>query len=157
MAGVAYIDQAVLEAEFGQEQVRALFCDDGSGTPNATRLERCCRIASREADTELLKGWGLEAIATLVFEDDAAKTAVCKLAMAAGALGKPEWMGPNSPYAGFRDEAFKTLNAIAKANKRSAGESKAGANPHLRGATAAPQSPQFMFAPTRGRPRPGGY
>jgi hypothetical protein len=152
----ALVDQDDLEAEFPSSHVRGIFCDDGSGTPGP-RLARACEVASSLAESLLLLGFTSEQIATLVDEDPAVKSAICGLAMSEGAKAKPEWSGESAPYGRLRSESMTTLKAIAQGHQRSKGEAVAGVNPHLRGDVQSPQDPQYLFAPSRGVPAPGGY
>lgn len=157
MAGVVYITQADIEARFPTSHVGAVWSNDGSGTPDATRLAKSCSVASRQGDSELMKAWTPDQIPTLVAEDDAVKDALCDLAMAHGVKGKPEWSGEGAPYAGLRKAALEMLAKLASAQLRSRAEPLAGANPNRRGRITSADSPQFVFAPNAARPRPGGY
>lgn len=156
MAGPQYIFQADLEQRFKASVVKGVFSDDGGGVAGP-RLDQSARVASRQADGVLLKAWTGDQIATLVAEDEAVWSAVCELAMAHGAEGKPEWSGEGAPFNGLRRRALEMLELLAKAHLRSRGESVAGSNPNVKGSIASPSSPQFMFAPSKGRPFPGGF
>lgn len=161
MAAVVYVDQTDLENQFGARMVAQVFCDDGSGTPGP-RLTRSCSVASRQADAYLLKAWPQDEIATLVENDDAVLSSICKLAMAEGFESRPEWnpaANEDGPAEKWRKSARTTLKDLAEARTRSAGEADAGTNPHVRvGLVNTVSTPHdFIFAPTRNRPKPGGF
>lgn len=156
MAGPVYISQADLEDHYTPTVVTNLFDDSGAGTPGP-RLNRACAIASRQGDAILLKGWSPEQIATLVHEDEAVLAALCKLAMAVGGEGKPEWTGEGAPFQTAAKDARAELELLAKAHLRSRAESAgAGENPNRRGSVSH-GTPQFLFAPSRSKPNPGGF
>lgn len=156
MSGPSYIGQPELEAQYTARVVRGMFCDDGSTTPGP-RLARCCAAASRQADAILLKAWTSDQIPTLVADDEAVQTAVCRLAMAIGGDGRPEWTGDGAPFNGAAKDARAELELLAKAQLRSRAEATAGSNPNVRGTVASPETPAFMFSPSRNRPKPGGF
>lgn len=157
MAGATLITQADLEARYPPKNVRAVWCDDGSGQPGP-RLAISLAVASRVASAILLKAWPDPAQhVTLVEEDDAVKDAVCDLAMGHGAKAKPEWSGEGRPYSGLEKAAVDRLELLVKAQLRSVGEVKAGKNPNLQTTISSAEDPQYMFAPSKGRPNPGGY
>jgi hypothetical protein len=157
VAGSTLITQADLEARYPPQHVRALWSDTGSGQPGP-RLQIALDVASRVASSILLKAWPDPAQhVILADEDPAVKDAICDLAMAHGAKGKPEWSGEGRPYSGLEKSAKDTHEHLAKAQLRSVGEAKAGKNPNLQTTIASPEEPAFMFAPSRGRPNPGGY
>lgn len=150
------VTQADLDARFPPRHVAALFCDDGSGVAGP-RLAMALDEASRQAEAILRKGWpSVEAIQKLVAADSAVKGAVCRLVMAIGAEGKPEWSGENAPYATFRKDARQTLEDLARAALRSPGEAQAGANANMRARVSNATCPPFVFAPTPGKPNTGG-
>jgi hypothetical protein len=155
MAGLLDLTQDDLENVFPANSVRQTFCDNGSQKAGK-RLDAALAIARRELDAVLLKGWTLDQIVTLVAEDPAIKVLALRLVMAEGAALKPEWSGPNAPYADLRADTMKTLELLAAAQKRSAGETIAGMNPNARGAVSPP-TPCFVFAPSRDRPFRRGY
>lgn len=157
-----YITQADLEERYGPTHVRQIWSPKGSNVPDTARLGKSCAVASRQADAILAKAWPAgtvspDAIEKLVANDDAVKDAICDLAMAHGVKGKPEWSGEGAPYAGIQAAARKMLEDIARGQLRPRGELEAGSNPNVRGHVRSPDNPQFMFAPSRARPRPGGY
>lgn len=156
MPAPALITREDLEERYPPQHVRGVFADDGSREPGP-RLPVACAVATRLGEAVLLKAWTAEQIRGLVAEDEAIKSAFCKLAMYEGADGKPEWMGEGRPYASLRKNALETLELLVKAELRSRAEATVGANPNRKGSVSSPDSPQFMFAPSKGRPRPGGY
>lgn len=156
---MALVTQADLNARFGAAQVVRVFCDDGSGTAGP-RLPVSLEVGSREAESVLLGAWSQEAIALLVANDEAVKAKVCDLVLADGHSGRPEWQGgPDAPGVQMRKQALEFFRDLAKAQKRSAGEAQAGANPHARGGlvTTARVPHSWTFAPSaNNRPR-GGF
>lgn len=157
MAAPIYVSQDDLESFFPSNHVRGVFCDDGSGLPGP-RLTTALSAGCRQADGFLLKAWEDDNLAALVTGDDAIRLAVCSLVMAIGVLGKPEWSGEGAPYQNLRKEAFASLQLLATAQLRSRAEKTGGgANPNARGSIASAAVPQFVFAPSRRNPRPGGY
>lgn len=157
MAAPIYIGQSDLEAFFPATHVRQVFSDDGSGTPGP-RLATALSAGCRQADAYLLKGWADDNLAALVAGDDSIRLAVCQLVMAVGVLGKPEWSGEGAPYATLRKDALAMLQLLSTAQLRSRAEKTgAGANPNAKGSIASAACPQFVFAPSRRNPRPGGY
>jgi hypothetical protein len=156
MAGPQYIVQADLEQRFRPDVVKRVFSDDGGGVAGP-RLDQSARAASRQADAVLLKAWTVDQVPLLVAEDEAVWSAVCELAMAHGTEGKPEWSGDGAPFEDLRRRALEMLEMLAKAQLRSRGEAVAGANPNVKGSVSSVESPAFMFAPSRGRPKPGGF
>lgn len=161
MAAPVYVSQSDLEAVFGARMVRQVFVDDGSTTPGP-RLTMACSVASRQADALLLAAWGADAIVELVDNDDAIKSSICKLALAEGMEGRPEWStsgSEDSQSEKLRKAARQTLKDLASAQLRSAGEAEAGQNPHLSvGRVSTARSPhEFVFAPSRYKPTRGGF
>lgn len=158
MTTPAAITQEDIEERYPPQFVWQVFSDDGAAEPGP-RLAVACAVATRQAESVLLKAWPAEQIPLLIAEDEAVKSSVCDLAMFEGIKGKPQWSGQGSPYAGLRVDAMKMLEALAQAQLRTIAEGKGGVatNPNRKGNVASPDSPQFMFAPSRSRPRPGGY
>jgi hypothetical protein len=157
MAAPIYVGQSDLETFFPPNHVRQVFCDDGTGTPGP-RLAVACSVGCRQADGFLLKAWADDNLAALVAGDDAIRLAVCQLVMAVGVLGKPEWSGEGAPYASSKKDALATLQLLSTAQLRSRAEKTGGgANPNAKGSIASAACPQFVFAPSRRNPRPGGY
>lgn len=158
MPGPARIDQADLESLFDPRLVRRMFSDDGSGVPGP-RLASTCLVASRAAESILLRAWPLEQLDALFEEDEAVRLFTCRLAMAYGGQGKPEWTGDGAPFAGLEQSALKALRDLADAETRSRAETNgAGGNPNKKGNISTPNGPgNFTFAATRGRPNRGGY
>lgn len=157
MPAPIYVGQSDLETFFPSNHVALVFCDDGSGAPGP-RLAAALSAGCRQADGFLLKAWEDDNLAALVAGDDAIRLAVCSLVMAIGVLGKPEWLGEGAPYASLKKDAFATLQLLATAQLRSRAEKTGGgANPNARGSIASAACPQFVFAPSRRNPRPGGY
>lgn len=157
MPAPALITREDLEDRYPPQHVLGVFADDGGLEPGP-RLAIACLVATRLGQAVLLKAWPDPAQhETLLAEDEAIKSAFCHLAMAEGVVGKPEWSGPGAPYATLRKDALAMLELLAAAQLRSIGEAKAGANPNRKGNVASPDCPPFMFAPSRNRPRPGGY
>jgi phage gp36-like protein len=158
MAGEIYVEQQDLEARFGVSQVLQVFGDNGEATPGA-RLPRACRSASRLADTVLMQAWPLASIPTLVAEDDSVLDAICDIALAEGMIARVEWAGDETPYVKLRKDALTRLGLVATAKLRSAGETVAGKNPHLSmGKVSTQRTPHtFVFAPSRAKPRRGGF
>lgn len=149
------VTQADVEARFPPSVVRALFCDDGSGTAGP-RLVIALDEASRQAEAILLGSWGLDQIALLVQNDAAVKGAICKLVIAIGADGRPEWSGPVAPYATFRKDARQMLTDLQSTALGSRGEEQAGANTVGHAQVNNSRSPNFLFAATKNNPRAGG-
>lgn len=150
------VTQADIEARYPADTVRLLWSDKGAGQPGP-RLAIAIRVASRMAQAILLKAWSEEQIAELVDKDDAVKDAICDLAVAHGASKKAEWSGQDRPYAGLDKAARDTLELLVKAKLRSVGEKTAGGNPNVKGSIGSGVDPQYMFAPSKKRPYPGGY
>ncbi len=150
------VTQADVEARFPPSVVRRLFSDDGSSVAGP-RLAAALDEASRQAEAILLGAWGLDAIALLVQNDSAVRGAICRLVIAIGADGKPEWSGAGAPYETLEKKARTWLQDLAKAALGSRGEAQAGANTvQLARLQSANSPPSFMFAPTRGNPKAGG-
>lgn len=150
------VTQADIEARYPPNVTRLLWSDNGAGQPGP-RMAIAIRVASRMAEAILLKAWSEEQIAELVARDEAVKDAICDLAVAHGAKAKPEWTGQDRPYAGLEKQARETLELLAKAQLRSVGEKTAGSNPNVKGSIGSGVEPQYMFAPSKKRPYPGGY
>jgi hypothetical protein len=122
------------------------------------RLATACLVASRIAESLLLKAWSLEQIDELFAEDQAIVALTCQIAMGWGTSGRAEWSGQGAPFEGLQKAAEGALDKIAAGAMRSRGESHgAGVNATITGRQDAPPDPQFMFAPNRLRPRRGGY
>lgn len=156
MTTPAAITQEDLEERYPPQFVRQVFADNGALSPGP-RLPVACVVATRQAEAVLLKGWPAASIATLIAEDEAVKSAVCDLAMFEGMKGKPQWCGQGAPYATLRKDSLAVLELLAVGQLRSSAEVKAGANPNRKGNISSPDCPPRMFAPTRDRPKPGGY
>jgi hypothetical protein len=155
---MALVAQADLTARFGATRVREVFCDDGSGVVGP-RLTTSLAVGSRQAEAELLKAWPSDQIQTLVDGDEAIKAAVCDLVLADGMSGRPQWQGEGSPVETLRKTAMESLRAYAAAEKRTAAEATAGANPNARVGlvTTGRPSTTFVFAPNAASPRPRGF
>ena len=140
------------------EQVQRLFIDDGSNTPGSS-LAIACESASRRADMILRPaGWDVTSIQQLVENDDAVKDALCDMAMHFGTKRRTEWYTDGKPpFQAVFKEAITTLQSIGQADLRPASESAAGPNPTYEVRVNVPEEPQFVFAPSSGRPSPGGY
>lgn len=150
------VTQADVEARFPPLVVRQLFSDDGSSTPGP-RLAAALDEASRQGEALLLAAWPLESIALLVQNDSAVKGAICRLVIAIGADGKPEWSGDGAPYQTLEKKARAWLQDLATAAIGSRGEEQAGANTVQLARLQNDRSPpNFMFAATKGNPRAGG-
>lgn len=157
MTTPALITQEDLEEHYPSQFVRQAFSDDGK-LQAGPRLAVACAVATRQGESVLLKAWPAESIPALVRDDEAVKSALCDLAMFEGVKGKPQWSGQGAPYANLRKDALAALELLALGQLRSIAEKgPAGANPNRKGNIASPDSPPFMFAPSRARPRPGGY
>lgn len=156
MSTPALITQEDLEERYPPQFVRQVFADNGALTPGP-RLPVACVVATRLGESILLKAWTSATIPTLVAEDEAVKSQLCAIAMFEGMQGKPQWCGQGAPYATLRSDAMKVLDLLAMGQLRSSAEAKAGANPNRKGNIASPDCPPRMFAPTRDRPKPGGY
>lgn len=157
MPGPARIDQSDLEALFPPQHVGSVFCDDRSGKPGP-RLANTCLVASRMAESILLRAWSLAQIDVLFAEDEAVKMFTARLAMAVGVAGRPEWSGPGAPYAGLETASLKALKDLADAEVRSRAETQgAGANPRTTGSMTSPSQPQYVFSRDRCSPKRGGY
>jgi hypothetical protein len=155
--GPARITQADLEANFPPEHVRGVFSDTGKLLPGP-RLATACARASRRAEGILLRAWSLEGIDVLYAEDEAIVAETCRLAMAYGVEGKPQWTGQGAPYQGLEKAALAALRDLADAEVRSRAESLgAGANPRVSGNVSAPSEPQYVFSSSRNQPRRGGF
>lgn len=156
MSTPALITQEDIEERYPPQFVRQVFTDNGALSPGP-RLPVACVVATRLGEAVLLKGWSAAAIPTLVAEDEAIKSQLCAIAMFEGMQGKPQWCGQGAPYATLRKDAMAVLELLATAQLRSSAEAKAGANPNRKGNISTPDCPARMFAPTKARPRPGGY
>ena len=156
MAGAIDITFDDLCGNFDPATVTAVFCDDGTGRPGK-RLDVAISVGRRLGDAILLKGWPtIEQIETLIAEDDAVRALMCRLIIATGMQGKAEWTGDGAPHKGLEQRTMAQLELLATAQARSVGEAAAGKNPNA-GGTIQPGTPNFMFAPSRSRPRRGGY
>jgi hypothetical protein len=153
-----YVTFAQMTASFTARQVRETFTDDGAATMNETAFNEAVEAASGIADAILGKAWPDATSRAEIAADPAVNYQIRIIVMHLGAGRKPEWRGPGgNPYESDRKLAEKTLERIAVAGLRPAAESTAGANPNVGGATNVPESPQFVFAPSVGRPNTGGY
>jgi hypothetical protein len=153
----ALVTQADLEGRFGAMRVREVFCDDG-GVVAGPRLAISLNVGSKLAVTELLKAWTYEQIELLVANDEAVKAWVCDLVLSDGMSGRPQWQGEGSPVENMRKTALDSLKALAAAEKRSAGEAMAGANPNARVGVVNARSPKpFIFAPSGSCRNPRGF
>ena len=155
----ALVTQANIEDRYDATQVRDAFCDDGSGTPG-TSLVTAIATASKLASMILAKGgWGADEIVLLVAGDEAINAWVCDLAMYEGTKRKLAWLNDQ----GFpiltqvRKDALAGLEDVAAARKRPESEATAGANKTYRDRMNVVSTPQFMFAPSKAYPKPGGY
>jgi len=137
-------------------------CDDGSGVAGP-RLAGAISAASRRAQLILGRAWPSQAqIELLVAGDDAIKGAICDMAFYELTKGVKAWIGADGKPLLFQvnKDAEAMLNGIADAELRSQGEVTAGGNPRYADRVNIPvaaQEPQFIFAPTVGKPSPGGY
>ena len=157
MPAPALITQEDIEERYPPQFVSQVFADNGALEPGP-RLAVACAVATRLGSAVLMKAWADPvARATLVAEDEAVKSAFCDLAMFEGMKGKPQWSGQGAPYANLRKDALANLELLVLGQLRSEAEPKEGANPNRRGNITTPDCPARMFAPTAGRPRPGGY
>jgi hypothetical protein len=158
VAAPALITQEDLEERFPPQFVAQVFSDDGSLEPG-DRLAVACAVATRIGQAVLLKGWpDASHHEALVADDEAVKSALCEIAMFEGMKGKPQWSGQGSPYFTLRKDALAVLELLVQGQLRSVAEKgTAGANPNRRGNITSPDCPQFVFAPSNRRPRPGGY
>jgi hypothetical protein len=156
--GPARIDQGDLESNFAPQHVRRVFSDDGSGNPGP-RLAAACLRASRRAESILLRAWPDPTSMDKLFEEDEAIIAeTCRLAMAFGVEGKPEWSGQGAPYQGLEKAALAALRDLTDAETRSRAEQNgAGSNPTIRGSIQTPQEPAYVFANSLTQTRRGGY
>jgi hypothetical protein len=155
--GPARIDQSDLESFFPAEHVKGVFSDGRTNSPSP-RLANLCLVASRRAESLLLRAWSLAQIDVLFAEDEAVKMFTCQLAMSYGVAGRPEWSGPNSPYATLEQSALKALKDLADAEVRSRAETQgAGQNPRVSGSMTSPSQPQYVFTRDRCSPKRGGY
>lgn len=157
MPAPALITQIDLEERYPPQFVSQVFADNGGLEPGA-RLAVACVVATRQAQAVLIKGWpDSSQHADLVAEDDAIKSALCDLAMFEGMKGKAAWSGEGAPYSTLRKDALAMLELLVQGQLRSVAEAKAGKNPNVAGRITSPDCPEFMFAPSQRRPRPGGY
>jgi hypothetical protein len=151
------VTQAMLERRYPPLTVRRTFSDDGTGVAGE-RLQTALDEAYDVVDMRLRKVWGTDGIEALVSGSEALTGVVCRIAMALGAGGRLEYRTEDkSPLDAEIQSALKTVDQITRADLRPSSESAAGANPMYSDRTNAPEEPQFVFAPSRGRPAPGGY
>lgn len=153
-----YTSQADLEAQFGPEQVRRVFSDDGL-TVSSAALAAAIARASRVVDSVLARAWPDAVTRATVAGDEGVKAIASTLAMHYGYQRRPEMRSdasPEGPLAKDADRALADLDRIAKGELRPE-VADGGTNQNVVGRLTTPQTPQFMFAPSRGRPRPGGY
>ncbi len=155
----AYVTFAQVAAKFTPRQVREAFTDDGSAAMNQTAFDDAVAEASGIADAILAKAWPDPVARAAMAADPAVNGAIRSIVMALGAQRKPEWRGADGRgiYDGLKEKAEKQLERIAAAGLRPAAEAIAGANPNVGGSVSTPESPQFVFAPSASRPKPGGY
>lgn len=153
------ITQAILELHYKPRQVRDAACDDGSGTPGVS-LATAISTASKRAKMILAKGgWGDAQIDTLVAGDEALQAAVSDIAMYELTKRNVAWIDQNGRpiLRTAKDDAIKLLDDVASAHLRPASEATAGSNTRFNGRMNTPTEPQYMFAGSRSKPRPGGY
>lgn len=151
-----YVTQADLEARYPPAHVARVFSDNGADRAGS-RFATSASVGCRQADAILLKAWSRDELETLVLGDDGILDAVCDLVLAHGMKGKPEWSsGEGTIYANLKRDALASLQLFVTGQQRSRAEADAGANPNIRGRRTVP-CPQFVFAPSRRNPKPGGY
>lgn len=153
------ITQAILELHYKPRQVRDAACDDGSGTPG-TSLATAISTASKRAKMTLVKGgWSETAIEALVDGDEALQAAVCDIAMYELTKRNVAWIDQNGRpiLRTAKDDAIQLLEDTASAKLRPASESTAGSNSRFKDRMNVRSEPQYMFAGSRSKPRPGGY
>lgn len=153
------ITQAILELHYKPRQVRDAACDDGSGTPGVS-LSTALSTASKRAKMILAKGgWNETAIETLVAGDEALQSAVADIAMYELTKRNVAWIDQsgNTILRTAKNDAVKLLEDVAAAHLRPASEATAGSNSRFAGRMNTLTEPQYMFAGSRSKPRPGGY
>jgi hypothetical protein len=156
------ITQADIEARHKPREVRSAACDDGSGVAG-TSLTTAIATACRRGQLILGRAWPAQSqIEALVAGDDAINGALCDMAMYELTKRVKAWIGPDGKPLLFQvnKDAEAMLTAIADAQLRSNGEATAGLNPRYADRVNIPvasQETQFVFAPTVGKPTPGGY
>lgn len=155
----ALVTQADLEQRYKPRQVRDAACDDGSGTPG-TSLASAISTGSKRAKMILGKGgWSEDAIETLVAGDEALQTAVCDIVMYELTKRNVAWLDQQGRpiLRTSKDDAIAMLEAVANASLRPVAEATAGSNSRFKNRMNVRRSPQYMFAGSRDKPRPGGY
>jgi hypothetical protein len=151
----SYISQSDLEDIYGPGPVRRMFCNSGTDVIGP-RLSTCCRIASRAAESHLLKAWSEAQILEMVRLDDMVRAAMCDIAMNEGEKGHPEWRSGDADTAHEKSAkaAEKRLESLATSELRSRSESAgAGVNPHTRAGLVT--TTDFLFAPSGGVAKTG--
>ena len=156
---MADITQADLEKCYKPQQVRSASCDDGSGVPGPA-LADAMETASKQARMILARAWpDPDAQTALIAGDQSIVSDICDLAMYELTKRSLAWVGADGKpiFLQTKKDAEQHLKDIAAAELRPNSEETAGANPTYRDRVNVPASPQFIFAPTVGTPRPGGY
>lgn len=157
MPGPCYFYASDLERHFGETRVRDVFCDNGK-REYTDRLAECCARASRRTETCLGAGWSTDQIEILIREDEDIFAAGCELVMGFGmSSGRPQWnTGDKAPYLTMISGAEKVLRDYASGVSKSRAEAQAGLNPRRRVGKVSDRN-SFMFAPSDGHPRRGGF
>jgi len=153
------ITQAILEAHYKPRQVRDAACDDGSGEPGIS-LSTAIATASKRAKMILVKGgWSHEAIETLVGDDETLQAAVADIAMYELTKRNLAWLDQQGRpiLRTALTDAIQLLEDVASAKARPESEATAGANTRFNNRMNVRREPQYMFAGSRSKPRPGGY
>lgn len=148
---------ADVQAVFPPDVVGAVFSDDGTGIAGP-RFETARRIASRLGEAILRKAWpGAPQLTALVAEDEAVKAMFCHLVMAEGVSVKPEWSGPEAPFAHLRKQAIQMFERYAQGQARPLAETAdgVGKNPNV-GSSLTVATPERLFVPNARNPRAGG-
>lgn len=152
------VTQTDLEKRYPPSTVRRTFSDDGSGAPG-DRLQIALDEAYDMVSMRVRKIWPTaDSVEDLVTNSPALVGVVCRIALALGASGRPEYRADQKgPLDSDIQAALKTVDRVVSADLRPASEEDAGANPTYDERISSPESPQFMFAASNGRPKPGGY
>jgi hypothetical protein len=152
------VTQTDIEKRYPASAVRAAFSDDGSGSPGA-RLQVALDEAYDMVSMRIRKCWpSATGVEDLVTNSPALTGVVCRIAMALGTAGRPEYRADQKgPLDGEIQTALKTVDGVVAADLRPESEDDAGANPTYTERIASVEDPQYLFSPSINKPSPGGY
>lgn len=153
------IAQSDLEERFTALTVQR-FADDVTGAGIAANVATALGEASDVLRSILGPAYSEEQVVALVADDRAVRGAACDIAMALLARRRAEFRNADgsTPYATERRDAERTLERIAKRERRPGGEASAGANQTAIGVDTNRPATALIFQGSRDNPRgPGGF